>query len=277
MAHTTSTLTTEDNFKIFTQSWEVADNKANIILIHGYGEHSSRYEKEAKFFNDAGYCVYTYDHRGHGNSDGLLGYVERMKFLTRDMEHFINECPATDKPFFIYAHSMGGIVAVSHLLEYGLENPNFKGIVMTGPLLMPSRDTAPLLQKVAGIVGMLTPMIKTVPLNAKAISRDPQVVADYENDPLVYHDKLHARTGAELIAATKNTKPKFAEFIHPVLILHGEKDKLTEPDGSKEFINNCGSSDKELKLYPEAYHELTRDLDKDDVLNTMKKWMDNRV
>lgn len=42
----------------------------------------------------------------------------------------------------------------------------------------------------------------------------------------------------------------------PFLVLHGEADKVTSPEGSKELHEMAISNDKTIKLYPDMWHGL---------------------
>ena len=84
---------------------------------------------------------------------------------------------------------MGGLVQCSHLLN---NDPpaNFKGAIFSAPFLKPDRNTAPILQKVAGIVAALAPRLRVLDLDPTTISRDPDEIEKYINDPLIYSDKM---------------------------------------------------------------------------------------
>jgi len=277
MSYSTNQFTGQKDFKLLSHQWTIPNPKAKLILIHGFGEHAKRYEEEAVFFNQAGYTVHAYDHRGHGKSEGRMAYMERFEFLVKDLKTFIDEEVEANEPYYIYGHSMGGLAVVSYIINYYKKDTNLKGVLLTGPLLMASKDTAPLLQKLSGVVGSLLPTVKTVKLDANKISRNPDVVKAYNEDPLVFSEGIYARTAAEMLKSTKNIQAQFSSFDLPVLIMHGEADGLTEPEGSQNFYAECASEDKEIVIWPGGYHELTRDLAKDQVLSKMTEWMDARI
>ena len=61
---------------LFYRSWPAADQANAVVLIsHGLGEHSGRYEHVAAAFNAAGLHVYALDHLGHGQSPGKRAFV----------------------------------------------------------------------------------------------------------------------------------------------------------------------------------------------------------
>ena len=59
---------------------------ANVILLHGFGDHCSRYAWVMEQFREANINVFTYDQRGHGHSPGKRAYVERFEDFLDDLE-----------------------------------------------------------------------------------------------------------------------------------------------------------------------------------------------
>lgn len=263
--------------KLFGQAWALKNPIANIYLVHGFGEHSSRYHAEASRLNAAGFSVYTYDQRGHGKSEGTKGYISSFDQYIDDCQAFINQTWDDSLPCFIYGHSVGALVSVNYIIDKQFNKENFRGLVTTSAAMKISRDIAPLLQKLSGIIGTILPKLRTVQIDSSFISRDPEEIKKYDNDPLILRKGTHARTGAELIKIMKKMGDKFSKFTHPVLIMHGQADKLIEPEGSELFYNNASSKDKELVWFEKSYHEITRDYDKDKVMNKMISWLKERV
>jgi alpha-beta hydrolase superfamily lysophospholipase len=93
-------------------------------------------------------------------------------------------------------------------------------------------------------------------------------------DPLIANESQPFQTMAALVHADERLKTDFAKITLPLLILHGTADKATKPSGSEEFYKAAGSSDKTLKLYDGAFHDLLNDLDKTIVLADIQHWVD---
>ena len=105
---------------LYYQSW-VPDNAARgvILLVHGLGEHSSRYEHVARHCTDRGFAVHALDHYGHGKSDGQPGYVERFSVYLDGVAALLTKVQSASPglPLFLVGHSMGGLIAAAFLLE----------------------------------------------------------------------------------------------------------------------------------------------------------------
>jgi len=278
MNHHTDTITTADGLQLFTQSWTPeGEARAHLLIVHGYAEHSSRYQHLAEFFTAEGFAVHTFDLRGHGKSGGKTGYVDRFELYLKDLTTVFDhlKMQAKKKTFFLFGHSMGGAIAALYVITRQPKQLN--GVLLSGAALKVSDDISPLLQRVSGVLGEWLPKVKTIKLDTKALSRDPAVVEDYENDPLVYHGPVYARTGAELIRASKRIYANMEKLKLPVLIMHGTADRLTDMEGSKELERRAGTEEKRLELYNGLYHELVNEPEQKQVMGDMLEWMEKRM
>jgi alpha-beta hydrolase superfamily lysophospholipase len=199
--HEEMILTAEDGHKIHLQTWTPEGEPAGVIqLLHGLGEHSSRYGHVAKHCNEQGIAVYALDHYGHGKSDGLPGYVERFSVYLDGAKSLLdkigNEQPSV--PVFLLGHSMGGLIAVTLLLE---RQDAFRACILSGPAIETDEKPSPPAMFVVRILSLLMPTMPLLALDPTSVSRDPEVVRAYIADPLVNHGKLCARLIAEFSKA----------------------------------------------------------------------------
>lgn len=269
---------TSDNLKLFTKSWKVEEPKANILFVHGFFEHCDRYNAEALYFNKLGYNFYSYDHRTHGRSEGEpRSFVRNFDDYLNDFKHFLKLHDLKDKPTFLFGHSVGGLVLASYILDNKKEMPNFRGVLFSSPFLMPDKDLAPLLQKMSKVIGTLFPKLKTIKTDSSAISRDPNEVNKYDNDPLIYRGGLYAASGKNLIKQIKKVSSRFSEIDIPFIIQHGTDDQIAEIEGSKKLIHDCSSTDSTLIQLKDFKHEITRDIGFESVMAAYAKWMEDRL
>jgi alpha-beta hydrolase superfamily lysophospholipase len=259
---------------LYWQSWRPeAQPRAAILLVHGLGEHSGRYAHVAHACNERGFAVYAVDHYGHGKSDGQPGFVERFSVYLDGvralLDHLRDKEP--EVPVFLLGHSMGGLIAAA-LLCTG--QASIRAAVLSGPAFRTDDEPSALLRWLIRLVSRLAPTAPMIGLDPAGVSRDPEVVKAYVGDPLVHHGKLSARLLAEMMAAMHDTL-ECAETIElPVLVLHGEADRLTSPQGSALFCDRIASRDKTLKTYPDLYHEVFNEPEKDAVLADMLDWLE---
>lgn len=199
MHHTESTFTSFDGLSIYRQGWLPDGTQRGVVLLfHGLGEHSGRYAHVAAALVDAGYVVHALDHRGHGKSEGVRVYVKTYDEFQRDLLQFrrLVEAEHPGLPVIVMGHSMGGNLAVGHVLDH---QPGVTALVLSGPALKLG-DSLPKWQvKILLFIAKVAPKLRPQALDASTISRDPAVVAAYVADPLVYSGKVTAGLGAALI------------------------------------------------------------------------------
>ena len=262
---------------LFYRSWSAADQARAVVLIsHGLGEHSGRYEHVAAAFNAAGLHAYALDHLGHGQSPGKRAFVSRFSELTDGVAelraHIAHEHPSM--PVYLFGHSLGGLIAASTVLSAAQD---YAGLLMTGPALgVPTPPPAwqVLLLRVFSAVA---PGLKALELDANAICRDPAVVEDYVADPLVHHENIPARMVVSLFDEGARVMASAKDISMPVLLLHGAEDQLTSASASTEFVDMLASSDKQCTIYDGMYHELFNEPEQEEILKACCEWITARV
>ena len=268
---------THDGLTLYTQRWTPArDARAIVLLVHGYAEHCGRYDHVAGTFVDQGAAVYAYDQRGHGRSEGPRAYVDRFEQYLADLDLFRDfvQARTPDVPVFLFGHSMGGLASLLYTLNYA---PDLRGLLLSAPVIEIDPDLAPLLRELAQILGRLFPTLPTVRSSQDAISRDPAVVDEAENDPLNYTGRTLARTGAELLRAGEEAQSRLGELGTPFLVLHGTADPLATPAWSKRLYERAAATDKTLRLYDGLYHETFNEPEQDTVLRDLGTWLAERM
>lgn len=258
---------------IYYQAW-LPEGKvqAVLLIVHGLGEHSGRYGNVVNHFVPLGYAIYALDHIGHGKSEGKREFVQRFEDYTDTLTIFykiIKESQA-DKPIFLLGHSMGGLIATYYLLEH---QEKFKGAVISAPAIKIGEGISPATITLSKILSVLAPNAGTLALDARGISRDPQVVEAYVNDPLVFHGKTPARLAAELLKAMLRVNAELHKITLPFIVVQGSEDKLVDPGGAQLLYDRASSQDKTLKIYKGLYHEVFNEPERAQVLQDVEDWL----
>jgi len=277
MKHYEMTWKAYDDLDIFAQAWEptMPQPKAVVCLVHGHGEHTSRYAHVAEAFGREGFILFGADLRGHGRSGGARGHISSMEDFMLDIDLVLVQARTRypGLPIILYGHSIGGV----QVLHYGLlRKPNVKGVIATSSALHTAVENQFLKVMMAKVLGSLMPnTIIASGLEPKHISRDGKVVQAYIDDPLV-HDKISLGFGKAMLDTTTWTLAHAGEFSLPLLLLHGKADMIAFPSSSTEFAASL--KDKcTLVLWDDAYHELHNEAEKEEVFKTATLWMDARL
>ena len=247
-----------------------------VVILHGYGEHSGRYSHVLQAFADAGYAAFAPDHRGHGHSQHVFADIEGSMLLREDV-HILTELArqkCSGLPAVIAGHSMGGMFALYQLLEYQGE---FEAVVLSGPMVMMPEGISPLIKILAGAIAAVLPNLPIQHVDLTEVTRNMEMRAEDDKDPLQYHGKVRARTGSELLKAQTEVNRRLSEIALPLLVMHGGEDKIISTSAAEYVYDNCGSSDKTMKHWPGLYHEIFNEPEREEVFSYMFDWLKTRV
>ncbi|MCK4561892.1 MAG: alpha/beta fold hydrolase, partial [Flavobacteriaceae bacterium] len=164
--------------------------KAVVVLVHGMGEHSKRYEKFViPFYNKNSISVLTFDQFGHGLTEGKKGHNPNFEAVLDSVQEMLKKAKIIfgNKPTFLYGHSMGGNVVINYVLR---RKNNLTGVIATSPFLKLAFEPPSWKLKIAKILLKVAPSLTmSNELDVTGISRDKSEIEAYKNDPLV-HDKV---------------------------------------------------------------------------------------
>ena len=212
------------NVNIYYQAWlPEGEAKAVLLVVHGLGEHSGRYMNVVNHFVPLGYAVYALDHIGHGKSEGKREIVARFEDFTDTLTIYYNMVKGWQpgKPVFLLGHSLGGLIASYYLLDH---QADFKGAVISAPAIKVGESITPFTIMMGRILSILAPGMGMLGLDVSLISRDPQVVSAYANDPLVFHDKTPARLAANMLKGMLRVTAEVGKITLPFIVLQGSAD-----------------------------------------------------
>lgn len=266
-----------DGLQLYARSWTPEEQpKAVVCLIHGHGEHVTRYDHVGVAYAAAGYAMQGFDLRGHGQSEGPRGYTPSYEALLADINDFLADARQRypGLPVFLHGHSMGG----NQVLNYCLLNPNtgLRGAIVTSPWLQLVSKPNPLLSFMVKVLNVVYPTYTQASgLDQNTISRDPAEVKKYATDPLV-HDRITARLYTVMENHALYALEHANELKVPVLLMHGTADGLSSYNGSKEFAKKAGSI-LTLRLWDGLYHETQNEPEKVEVIRTMTDWVAGRL
>jgi acylglycerol lipase len=263
---------TRDGAKLFAQAWEPETEIVGVVcLVHGLGEHSGRYAHVAQYMTKAGYAVLGFDLRGHGRSEGKRGHIPSYDLAMEDIALLIEEAGRrwVGKPLFLYGHSLGGNFVINYALR--CSSP-VEGVISTSPVL--GLDNPPRLKMMLGKLLYKVAPTFTMPngLDVTGLARDEKVVAEYKADPLI-HDQVSAALGLGFLEAGDWAMERAEELKKPLLLIHGDEDRLTSCYRSEQFARRAPGN-ATFKKWAGGYHELHNDFEQQALLTTVREWMD---
>jgi alpha-beta hydrolase superfamily lysophospholipase len=277
MNHIEGTFPGPQEIPIYYQGWQPeGDPKAVLLLVHGLAEHSGRYGNVVDYFVPRGYAVYALDHVGHGKSGGTRVHVDKFLDFLTPIETLFNSIQEwkPDRPVFLIGHSLGSLIGASYLL---IHQEELAGAVLTGVLAEIPDHINPLTRFAAGIFSTLFPKMGLTAIDTEGLSKDPDVIEAYENDPLVTTGKSTARLGAEIISALQYLNALGEEITLPLLLLQGSDDPIVNPHGAQHLYELVDSEDKTLTYYEGLYHEIFNEPERDQVLQDVKDWLQRQL
>jgi len=261
---------------LFYQAWLPAAGQPRAVLVnlHGLGDHSGLYPTLANYFPARGTALYAYDMRGNGRSPGQRAYLRGWHEYRDDLHAFLARVRdwEGDLPVFVLGNSLGGLVVLEHALHYPA---GMDGVIAAAPPLG-AIGVPPPLMALGRVMSRIWPRFSLeVGMDLSGLARDPSVVEAVVADPL-FHRRGTARLSTEVTSAIARVQAGAPKFPVPLLILHGSDDRMVSPEGSRRFFARVHQPDREFREYPGAYHGLFADLNHQEVLEDVERWMGAR-
>ncbi len=256
---------TRDGLVQYRRHWPAVDPWAALLLIHGIGEHSGRYQHVGDHFSAAGIDVTAIDLRGFGESGGRRAYVDSFSQYLDDVEDRLAEVRVAGLPTVLLGHSMGGLVG-SRYAQSDRPQPDY--LVLSAPSLgaeVPAwqRVLSRLLHKVVpklSIPGKIDPTV---------LSIDEAVQQGYVDDPLV-ETSATVNLGHEMFSAMDAATAEVAKVRVPTLVLHGGDDTLVHAKFSAPLGGVAGVR---RELLPGLRHEIFNEPNHAETLDRVVEWL----
>ena len=147
-----------DGAELFYRFYPLPGARHTVIIVHGYGEHSGRYEKFPEKMCGLSIQMAAMDFRGMGRSGAVRGTVGSFEDYLRDVSAFVEHLQAKrlcPRNFILFGHSMGGLVCRS-ACHYGqAAGHRWTGALRSLVTLGAPHEGAPL-ERIGNWVGLVT-------------------------------------------------------------------------------------------------------------------------
>ena len=252
----------------------VGPSRGVVVVTHGLGEHSGRYGHVAEALAARGLGVVMWDLRGHGRSSGERGDAEAYEILIDDLEAVCAAFREEGKPLFLFAHSMGGQIALRFIQE---RKPVCAGAVIASPLLRLAFNPPWWKLALARLTLRVWPRFTQKTGNAwERLSRDFEHLASLPDLHLAHH-VITARLYFAVREAGEAALADAGKLRLPLLLAHGDKDPITSHHATGELFERAGSEDKTLRFLRGALHETHNDLDRAIIIKEVCDWVEARL
>jgi alpha-beta hydrolase superfamily lysophospholipase len=276
MKHQDGTLAGWQGVDLYYQQWYPDEpSQAVVVLVHGLGAHSDVFQNAVDYLVPQGYEVHAFDLRGHGRSAGQRGHINAWMEFREDLRLFLRfvRSHRTSCPMILWGHSLGGTI----VLDYVLRSPKeVQGLIVTAPALG-KVNVSPTKLAIGRVLSQIAPRFSLrLGIQHHLGSREPEISAAYLQDPL-RHEYGSARLATEYFSTVRWIYRHASELTIPLLIMHGSRDRVTLPEGSRRFFQRVIFPDKEHREYPGNYHDLYVDSDYEIVFSDLEDWLERHL
>lgn len=267
MHHRERKLTASDGIELHLDEWSGdAPAKFVVAIAHGGAEHAARYARLAGELVELGGRVFGLDHRGQGLSGGTRGHVDRFETYAHDLRHVMldeaGQVPQAERPevlpWFLFGHSMGGLITLVYLLEHERDVP-LAGAIVSSPLLGLTMKVNPVKLAVGKLAAKLAPKLALPSgIPPEGICRDPEEVKRYIADTR-RADVVTAGFFAAMNAAIARVEQEIARVELPMLWYVGTGDRICDHTATQRVfasMKDADARDQTLREFEGYYHEL---------------------
>jgi len=262
--------------KIFYRFYPAAGARHTVIMLHGYGEHTGRYEKFPEKMGRLSAQFAAMDLRGMGKSDGMRGDIgsfdDYLADVTAFVEHLRKKYSIPQK-FILFGHSLGGLVATC----WAMKNPGpVKMLILSAPFLglRFSKGIGPLNR----LVQVFAPgFVYRNPVQSRTLSHDPAEIVSYRKDPLILRH-ISARLVEEIARRTEILKKQhILSLPFPVHMLVPGEERIVDSKASRRFFDRLVAPRKERTIFEGFFHEIFNERDQQKTFNVLKTIIEDCV
>ncbi|MEI8176676.1 MAG: lysophospholipase [Candidatus Omnitrophota bacterium] len=249
--------------------------RAVLLLVHGLGAHTGRWDFLADFFAANDIASYAIELKGFGVTPQRKGDIDSFATYTNDV-YSLRDIIATEYPskkIFIVGESMGALIA---FLAAAGRPALFTGLICISPAFK-NRMKFPFLYQLQVFAAVILHPRRQfmMPFNAAMCTRDERYRAVMDADPRE-HRWATARLLLSIVCA-QLVAPFFAAKITlPTLFALAGDDRMIDARASKKIFTKLRTKDKTLMGYPGYFHALAIDEGREKVFADLLAWIRQR-
>lgn len=262
-----------DQTELFFQTWVPENIRGVLIITHGLAEHSECYHPLAKALCDDGWLVYAWDMRGHGRSEGKRGYAPHISSFVADLEIFAQFVKQKhgDVNLVFFGHSLGGLVTLRYL--EGSNAVEYAALALSSPATGLSIKVPKIKESIAHLAMKWLPTLTMYnEVRYEDLTRDEEMVRSYRADTL-RHDKISPGIFLGMVESFPLVLENADRIKCPVFMQLAGDDRMVSTEASRTLFDRLPNKKSQLIVYPESLHEVFNDLDREQVLADLKKFL----
>jgi acylglycerol lipase len=288
--HTTCTQhpwTAPDGATFSYSRWSAkAETSAVLVAVHGLSGAALDHEPLGSWIARLGFATYAPELRGQGNDPlpARRGDLDRIETWFADLRAFLAlvKTQHPGLPLFLYGESMGAAILTRFLAQAAAaEQP--VGLILASPVVALQQRPPLWINLVFRTLLLVAPRFRIDVRKFTKKGEAPKLVTRDEAHREWFRTAPHKleiftvrffKCLQDLIAGCGDAA---AHIRVPVLVVYARNDIFISTDLVEEFFERLASADKELTLYPESYHLLLHDHDREQVLERVAAWLEKRM
>ena len=296
-------LVSKNGDKLYGLSWHTENSVANVIIMEGMEEHSSRYDEFAQYLNKEGFNVYCIDTYGQGENvlpdHSNLGIWPTSGFRkqVQAVDALVEKLRISCRPTFIFSHSMGSFMCQDYIQRYtehvskvvlcgsGAKNPAVPVGYQLARLIVNKKNRnkkAGLLNKL--MFGNFNKRIKNPRTPFDWLSVNQENVDKYIADPLCGFGPTNGFCYEFVKGMNRLHKKKFLRKIRKdldIFIISGSEDPVTGYAKSvgklQQMYSKLGVKNVQTKVYQGLRHEILNEDSREEVYKDVVKFFKENI
>lgn len=261
-----------DQTELFFQTWTPEKVRGRILITHGLAEHSECYNQLAKTLAEDGWQVFAWDLRGHGRSEGKRGFVRHLNNYVDDLGCFVKRVQkdSEGENLLFFGHSMGGLITSLFLQNNSVE---YAALVLSSPALGLSVQVPRLKEALAHFAVRWVPTLTMYnEIKYEDLTRDEEILKSHRTDNL-RHEKISPGLFLSMVESFPLALENADKLTQPTLMQLSGDDRLVSVTAAREFFEKLPNKKNQLLVYTESLHEIYNDLDREQVIADLKKFI----
>jgi acylglycerol lipase len=275
---------TQDGEDREAHAWPSESCRAVVACVHGLSGSGEQFHPLPERLG--AYSFYALDLRGQGRDPvpERRGMALDVEAQMRDIEAFVGALRERhgDTPLFLMGESMGSLLSAAYAGRAVPESARIDGVVLSVPVVGLRREIPAFVKRALAVMARLLPRTKLPPsrfVNGKSLA--PPLTRDAAYQDALREKPHHIRDYSlrflsELGALIDGSHALAERLDHRVLVLAAGRDCFVRAEQIETWFHRIPSADKTLRHYPEAYHLLWHDWDREAVVEDLRAWLEIR-